>query len=100
MQETKSLKNEVIELKRSMVFTQNNLEEKVNNAEKNMCKVREDLKKSYDNQTDSDYVNDNLADIKNKLIELEDRLRSNNIRIDEISEEVRETWEECERKVQ
>lgn len=52
MQETKSLKNEVTELKRSMVFTQNNLEEKVNNAEKNMCKVREDLKKSYENQTD------------------------------------------------
>ena len=90
----------MIELKRSMVFTQNNLEEKVNNAEKNMCKVREDLKKSYENQTDSDYVNDNLADIKNKLIELEDRLRSNNIQIDEISEEARETWEECERKVQ
>ena len=45
-------------------------------------------------------MNDNLADIKNKLIELEDRLRSNNIRIDETSEEAWETWEECERKVQ
>ena len=44
-------------------------------------------------------MNDSLADIRNKLTELEDRSRRNNIRIDGIAEEPGETWEECERKV-
>ena len=99
MQEIKSLKNEVNELKKSMEFTQNDLEERVNNVEENMCKVKEDLKEIYEYQIDPDYVNDSLADIRNKLTELEDRSRRNNIRIDRIAEEPGETWEECERKV-
>ena len=36
----------------------------------------------------------------NKLIELEDRSRRNNIRIDGIEEEQYETWDRCEEKVQ
>ena len=99
MQGIKSLKNEVNELKKSMEFTQNDLEERVNNIEKNMCKVKEDLQEIYEYQIDPDYVNDSLADIRNKLSELEDRSRRNNIRIDGIAEEPGETWEECERKV-
>ena len=82
-----------------MEFTQNNLEEKVNNVEENMCKVKEDLKEIYEYQIDPDYVNDSLADIRNKLTELEDRSRRNNIRIDGIAEEPGKTREECERKV-
>ena len=65
-----------------------------------MCKVKEDLKEIYEYQIDPDYVNDSLTDIRNKLTELEDRSRGNNIRIDGITEEPGETWEECERKVQ
>ena len=99
MQEIKSSKNEVNELKKSLEFTQNDLEERVNNLEGNMCKVKEDLKEIYEYQIDPDYVNDSLADIRNKLTELEDRSRRNNIRIDGIAEEPGETWEECERKV-
>ena len=99
MQEIKSSKNEVNELKKSLGFTQNDLEERVNNLEGNMCKVKEDLKEIYEYQIDPDYVNDSLADIRNKLSELEDRSRRNNIRIDGIAEEPGETWEECERKV-
>ena len=99
MQEIKSSKNEVNELKKSLEFTQNDLEERVNNLEGNMCKVKEDLKEIYEYQIDPDYVNDSLADIRNKLSELEDRSRRNNIRIDGIAEEPGETWEECERKV-
>ena len=64
-----------------------------------MCKVKEDLKEIYEYQIDPDYVNDSLADIRNKLTELENRSRRNNIRIDGIAEEPGETWEECERKV-
>ena len=100
MQEIKSLKNEVNELKKSMEFAQNDLEETVNNVEENMCKVSEDLKEIYKYQIDKDYVNNSLTDIRNKLTELEDRSRRNNIRIDGIAEEPGETWEECERKVQ
>ena len=40
MQEIKSLKNEVSELKKSTEFTQSDLEERVNNVEENMCKVK------------------------------------------------------------
>ena len=99
MEEIKSLKNEVNELKKSMEFTQNDLEERVNNVEENMSKVKEDLQEIYEYQIEPDYVNDSLADIRNKLTELEDRSRRNNIRIDGIAEEPGETWEECERKV-
>ena len=99
MQEIKSVKNEVNELKKSMEFTQNNLEERVNNVEENMCNVKEDLKEIYEYQIDPEYVNDCSADIRNKLTELEDGSRRNNIRIDGIAKEPGETWEECERKV-
>ena len=44
-------------------------------------------------------MNDSLADIRNKLTELEDRSRRNNIQIDGIAEEPGETWEKCEKKV-
>ena len=42
---------------------------------------------------DPDYVT-------NKLIELEDRSRRNNIRIDGIEDDQNETWDSCEEKVQ
>ena len=100
MQEIKSLKNKVNELKQSMEFTQNDLEERVNNVEVNMCKVKEDLKEIYEYQTDPEYVNDSLTDIRNKSTELENKSRRNNIRIDRTAEEPGETQEECERKVQ
>ena len=100
MQEIMCLKNEVNELRKSKEFTQNNLVERVNNVEENMCKVKEDLKEIYEYQVDPDYVNDSLTDIRNKLTELEDRLRKNNTRIDGIAEEPEETWEECENRVQ
>ena len=78
MQEIKkSLKNEVKELKKSMGFTQNDLEERVNNVEEKMCKVKEDLKEIYEYQIDPD-----------------------NIRIDGIADEPGETWEEYKRRVQ
>ena len=93
MQEIKSLKNEVNELKKSMEFTQNDLKERVNKVEENMCKVKEDLKEIYEYQIYPDCVNDSLADIRNKLTELEDRSRRNNMPIDGIVEEPRETWE-------
>ena len=87
LQEIKSLKNEVNELKKSMEFTQNDLEERLNNVEENMRKLKEDLKEIYEYQIDPDYVNDSLADIRNKLNEHEDRPGRNKIQIDGIAEE-------------
>ena len=87
------------ELKKGLVFTLNGLKERVNNVEENMCKVKEDLKEIYEYQIDPDYVNYSLTDIRNKLTELEDRSRRNNIRIDGIAEEPGKTWEEFARKV-
>ena len=100
MREIKSLKNEVNDFKKSMEFTQTDLEERVKDVEENMCKVKKDLKEIYEYQIDPDYVNDSLTDIRNKLTELEDRLRTNNIQIDRRADEPVETWEECESKVQ
>ena len=65
-----------------------------------MFKVKDDPKETYEYQTDPDYVNDSLTDIRNKLTELEDWSRRNNIRIDEIAEEPEETWEQCDKEVQ
>ena len=65
-----------------------------------MFKVKDDPKETYEYQTDPDYVNDSLTDIRNKLTELEDWSRRNNIRIDGIAEEPEETWEQCDKEVQ
>ena len=100
MRETKSLKNEVNKLKKSMEFTQNDQEETVNNVVENMYKVKEDVKEIYEYQFDPVYMNDSLTEIINKWNELEDRLRRNNVGIDGIAEEPGETWEKCDRKVQ
>ena len=73
---------------------------------KELKKEVTDLKSSIDH-TDAD-LND-LSDrvdevdpeyVANKLIDLEDRSRRNNLRIDGISESRNETWEECEEEIQ
>ena len=92
MQEIRSLENEVNELKESIEFIQSDMEERVNNVEENMCKVKKYLKEIYEYQIDPDYVNDGLTDTRNKLTELEGRSRRNNIQIDGIAEEPGETW--------
>ena len=63
MQEIKSLKNGVTKLEKKMEFTKNSLEEKVNNVEDNICKVKEYPKGIYEYQIDPAYVNDRLMDI-------------------------------------
>ena len=53
----------------------------------------------YDYQIDPDYVNDSLSELQEKISEMEDRSRRNNIRVDGVTEEKGETWEDCEKKV-
>ena len=61
----------------------------------------EDLEEiyEYEYQIDPDYVSDSLTEVRNKLTELEGRLRKNNIRIEEIAEEPGETRVKRERKI-
>ena len=57
------------------------------------------MSEMYDYQIDPDYVNDSLSELKEKILEMEDRSRRNNIRVDTVTEEKGDTWEECEEKV-
>ena len=83
----KNLKQEISELKSSLDFT-----EKVEKLEENMKDVDARVQDIYEYQVDPNYVLDKLA-------ELEDRSRRNNVRIDGINEEKSKTWEMCETKI-
>ena len=50
-------------------------------------------------QVDPHYVNDYLSELQKKVLETEDRSCRNKIRVDGVTEEKGETWEDCENKV-
>ena len=80
-------------MKKSIEFTENVLEEKVEKVEQNVCELQGKFKKV---QEDVTYLNDYIEDaenIHNKLVELEDRSRQSNIRIDGIKEHNKESWD-------
>ena len=67
------LQEEIKDLKKSIEFTENVLEEKVAKVEQNVCKLQGKFKKVEEDVT---YMNDYIEDaenIHNKLVELEDR---------------------------
>ena len=89
-QEIGKLQEEIKDLKKSIEFTENVLEEKVAKVEQNVCKLHGKFEKVEEDVT---YMNDYIADaenIHNKLVELEDRSSQNNIRIDGIKERNKE----------
>ena len=45
------------------------------------------------------YVNDSLSELQEKISEMEDRSCRNNIRVDGVTDEKWETWEDCKNKV-
>ena len=57
------------------------------------------MNEMYDYQIDPNYVNDSLLELQDKISEMEDRSRRNNIREDGVTEEKGEAWEDCENKV-
>ena len=70
-------------MKKSIEFTENVLEEKVAKVEQNVCELQGKFKKVEEDVT---YTNDYIEDaenIHNKLVELQDHLRRNNIRMTE-----------------
>ena len=80
-------------MRKSIEFTENQLEEKVNNAENKQADIEHRIEEIYDYQIDPEYV-------EQKLIDLEDTSRRNNLRVDGILETPGETWEDCEEKLQ
>ena len=81
-EQIKELKKEMTDLKSSVEHTYADLND-----------LSDLVDEIYDYQVDPEYV-------ANKLIDLEDRSRRNNLRIDGISESRNETWEECEEEIQ
>ena len=91
MKEIKDLKTEVSDLKDSLEFTETVIEKKVEKLKTELDNLEDKVQDIWDNQINSDYI-------QHKLIELEVRSRRNNIRIDGIEEEERETWDIPEAK--
>ena len=54
------LKNKINDLKKTLEFTQNKLEEKVDSVEKRMEKLDSDIQEIYEYQIDPRYVQDKL----------------------------------------
>ena len=69
------------------------MKEEITCIKDDLNQVKTDLQELGEDVLDPDYVT-------NKLIELEDRSRRNNIRIDGIEDDQNETWDSCEEKVQ
>ena len=91
MKEIKDLKAEISDLKDSLEFTENVIEKKVEKLETELDNFEHKVQGVWDYQIDPDYI-------QYKLVELEDRSRRNNIRIDRIEEAEGETWEISETK--
>ena len=85
--------NKVVELTKSLEFTQAKIKDKITNIKDNLNQAKTEIQELGEDILDLDYVT-------NKLIELEDSSRHNNICIDGIEEELYETWDRCEEKVQ
>ena len=87
-----TISEKVHEITKSLKFTQNKFDEELAIVKNNIKKVKSDMKEITEDLLDSDKVS-------SKLIELEDRSRRNNLRIDGIAEDQNESWHECEEKV-
>ena len=93
MKEIKSIKTEMNDLKKSLEFIENVLEEKVKKCQESAQDLDEQIQEIYAWQLDPEYVH-------HKLVDLEDRSRRNNFRIDGIKEKVGESWEDCKAEVE
>ena len=65
----------------------------MNNAKNKLVDIEQRIEEIYYYQIDLDHV-------KQKLIDLDDRSRRNNLRVDRILETLEDTWEDCEEKLQ
>ena len=75
-------------MRNSLEFNENVQEEKVKKLEERCENIETELQEFYNNQIDPEYV-------YIKLVDLEDRSRRWNLRIDGVTERKGETWEQC-----
>ena len=67
MKEIKGLKLQVNDLKESMEFTQNCPDQKVAGVEEKISTFEIAMNEMYDCQIDSNYVNDSLSELRDKI---------------------------------
>ena len=70
MKEIKGLKLQVNDLKESMEFTQNYPDQKVAGVEEKISTFEIAMNEMYDYQIDSNYVNDSLSELRDKISEM------------------------------
>ena len=88
---------DVQDLKSSMSFCGGVNEEKFVNIQSEITLIKDDIfKRNTVNNADTE----KLLEHSNKLVDLEDRSRRNNLRIDGVKESKGETWEQCQHKVE
>ena len=56
------------------------------------------MNEMYDYQIHPEFVNDSQPELQDKILEMGDWSYRNNIRVDGVTEEKGETWEDCEKK--
>ena len=95
-----NLSEEIADLKESLGFTQeetkekfSKLNEKITSMERNLFSLKKDIEVIQTTKPSW------AIEIENKLADLEDRSRWNNLRINRIKEGKNETWEECGERV-
>ena len=87
------ISKEVRDITESVEFTEGRLDEEIATIKDDISKMRSDVR-----LIERDLLDPN--DVSEKLIELEDRSRRNNLRFDGLTEDTNETWDDCERKIQ
>ena len=70
MKEIKGLKLQVNDLKESMELTQNCPDQKVAGVEEKISTFEIAMNEMYDYQIDSNYVNDSLSELRDKISEM------------------------------
>ena len=95
-----NLSKEIADLKESLEFTQeetegkfSKLNEKITSMERNLFSLKKYIEVIQTTKPSW------AIEIENKLVDLEDRSRRNNPRINGMKEGKNETWEECEERV-
>ena len=99
MTEIKKVQGDINHLKATLEHTQTVLEEKVAKAsttERKVEKLQEQINELWCYQADLE----SLQLTERKIVDLEDRSRRNNLRVDGTSEKENETQDECEQEVQ
>ena len=87
------ISNEILEITKSLEFTQGKLDEEIAIVKNDISKIKSDMQVLEDDLLDPN-------EVSKKLTELEDRSPRNNLRFDGLTEDPNETQDDCERKVQ